>query len=47
MEDEMKRLRMELKQTIDMYHAACKEAVTAKQKVLARTLDLNFLIVTT
>ncbi|KAK9931588.1 hypothetical protein M0R45_018860 [Rubus argutus] len=32
MEDEMKRLRMELKQTIDMYHAACKEAVTAKQK---------------
>lgn len=47
MEDEMKRLRMELKQTIVMYHAACKEAVTEKQKVLDRTLDLNFLILTT
>lgn len=36
MEDEMKRLRMELKQTIVMYHAAYKEAVTAKQKVRTR-----------
>ncbi|XP_078432122.1 U-box domain-containing protein 34-like [Wolffia australiana] len=29
---EMKRLRQELKQTIDMYSTACKEAITAKQK---------------
>ncbi|KAI5348387.1 hypothetical protein L3X38_001274 [Prunus dulcis] len=34
MEDEMKRLRVELKQTMDMYHAACKEAVAAKQKAI-------------
>ncbi|PRQ36990.1 putative rossmann-like alpha/beta/alpha sandwich protein [Rosa chinensis] len=32
MEEEMKSLRMELKQTIEMYHAAYKEALTAKQK---------------
>lgn len=31
-EAEMKRLRLELKQTIDMYSTACKEALTAKQK---------------
>ncbi|XP_050217702.1 U-box domain-containing protein 51 [Mercurialis annua] len=31
-EDEMRRLRTELKQTIDMYHAACKEALVSKQK---------------
>lgn len=30
----MKRLRLELKQTMDMYNAACKEAVTAQQKVI-------------
>ncbi|KAK1258545.1 U-box domain-containing protein 52 [Acorus gramineus] len=29
---EMKRLRLELKQTMDMYSTACKEAITAKQK---------------
>ncbi|XP_068331512.1 uncharacterized protein [Pyrus communis] len=34
MEEEMKRLRVELKQTMDMYHAACKEAVAAKQKTI-------------
>lgn len=34
----MKRLRLELKQTIDMYSTACKEALTAKQKV---TYQLN------
>ncbi|KAK9699560.1 hypothetical protein RND81_08G181400 [Saponaria officinalis] len=32
MESEMRRLRQELKQTMDMYNAACKEALTAKQK---------------
>ncbi|GAB4854068.1 hypothetical protein Ancab_022650 [Ancistrocladus abbreviatus] len=31
-ETEMRRLRLELKQTMDMYNTACKEAVTAKQK---------------
>ncbi|KAK1282510.1 U-box domain-containing protein 34 [Acorus calamus] len=30
---EMKRLRLELKQTMDMYSAACKEALTEKQKM--------------
>ncbi|XP_048443153.1 U-box domain-containing protein 35-like [Pyrus x bretschneideri] len=29
---EMRRLRIELKQTMDMYTSACKEATTAKQK---------------
>ncbi|KAM0884947.1 hypothetical protein ACQ4PT_030649 [Festuca glaucescens] len=31
-ESEMKRLRLELKQTMDMYSTACKEALNAKQK---------------
>ncbi|KAJ8632909.1 hypothetical protein MRB53_026245 [Persea americana] len=31
-EAEMKRLKLELKQTMDMYSTACKEAITAKQK---------------
>ncbi|XP_058068614.1 U-box domain-containing protein 52-like [Magnolia sinica] len=31
-EAEMKRLKLELKQTMDMYSTACKEALTAKQK---------------
>ncbi|CAL9065414.1 unnamed protein product [Musa banksii] len=31
-EEEMKRLRLELKHTMDMYNNACKEALTAKQK---------------
>ncbi|VVB10884.1 unnamed protein product [Arabis nemorensis] len=31
-EAEMRRLRLELKQTMDMYSTACKEALTAKQK---------------
>uniref|UniRef100_A0A0D9VLY7 Protein kinase domain-containing protein n=1 Tax=Leersia perrieri TaxID=77586 RepID=A0A0D9VLY7_9ORYZ len=34
MEAEMKRLRLELKQTMDMYSTACKEALTAKQKAM-------------
>ncbi|XP_011019963.1 PREDICTED: U-box domain-containing protein 34-like [Populus euphratica] len=32
MEAEMRRLRLELKQTMDMYSSACREALTAKQK---------------
>ncbi|KAL7165734.1 hypothetical protein ACSBR2_036583 [Camellia fascicularis] len=32
MEAEMKRLKLELKQTMDMYNTACKEAVSAKKK---------------
>jgi len=31
-EAEMKKLRLELKQTMEMYSTACKEALTAKQK---------------
>ncbi|GAB2285976.1 hypothetical protein Dimus_020401 [Dionaea muscipula] len=31
-EAEMRRLRLELKQTMDMYSSACKEAISAKQK---------------
>ncbi|XP_043811418.1 U-box domain-containing protein 52 isoform X3 [Manihot esculenta] len=37
-EDEMRRLKLELKQTMEMYSTACKEALTAKQK--ARELQL-------
>ncbi|KAK7399052.1 hypothetical protein VNO78_10227 [Psophocarpus tetragonolobus] len=33
-EAEMRRLKLELKQTMEMYSAACKEAMTAKQKAL-------------
>ncbi|KAG0491321.1 hypothetical protein HPP92_004719 [Vanilla planifolia] len=33
-EAEMKRLRLELKQTMDMYSNACKEALTAKHKAM-------------
>lgn len=33
MEAEMKRLKLELKQTMDMYSSACKEAISAKNKV--------------
>ncbi|KAM5578738.1 hypothetical protein ABKV19_008848 [Rosa sericea] len=32
MEDELRRLRLELKQTMDMYNMACKEAITEKNK---------------
>ncbi|VFQ79356.1 unnamed protein product [Cuscuta campestris] len=32
LEIEMKRLKLELKQTMDMYNNACKEAISAKQK---------------
>ncbi|KAJ6758856.1 ADENINE NUCLEOTIDE ALPHA HYDROLASES-LIKE SUPERFAMILY PROTEIN [Salix koriyanagi] len=33
-EDEIRMLKIELKQTIDMYRAACNEALAAKQKVM-------------
>ncbi|GMH11806.1 hypothetical protein Nepgr_013647 [Nepenthes gracilis] len=33
-EAEMQRLKMELKQTMDMYSNACKEALTAKQQAM-------------
>lgn len=33
-EAEMRRLKLELKQTMDMYSTACREALMAKQKVL-------------
>ncbi|GAU11808.1 hypothetical protein TSUD_75590 [Trifolium subterraneum] len=33
-EAEMRRLRLELKQTMEMYSTACKEALTAKQKAM-------------
>ncbi|KAI7988082.1 U-box domain-containing protein 34 [Camellia lanceoleosa] len=36
MEAEMKRLKLELKQTMDMYNTACKEAVSAKKKPSVR-----------
>ncbi|KAK9279581.1 hypothetical protein L1049_013260 [Liquidambar formosana] len=32
-EAEMRRLKLELKQTMDMFSTACKEALMAKQKV--------------
>ncbi|XP_039030370.1 uncharacterized protein LOC120164775 [Hibiscus syriacus] len=32
--DETRRLKIELKHTMDMYHAACKEALNAKQQVM-------------
>ncbi|XP_030548541.2 uncharacterized protein LOC115753852 [Rhodamnia argentea] len=32
-EEEMLRTKLELKRTIDLYHAACKEAIRAKQTV--------------
>lgn len=37
----MKRLRLELKQTMDMYSTACKEAITAKQKVKSTRLTFS------
>ncbi|KDP33410.1 hypothetical protein JCGZ_06981 [Jatropha curcas] len=37
-EAEMRRLKLELKQTMEMYSTACKEALTAKQK--ARELQI-------
>ncbi|GAB2215750.1 hypothetical protein Droror1_Dr00020148 [Drosera rotundifolia] len=36
---EMRRLRLELEQTMEMYNTACKEALTAKEKVLKMEED--------
>lgn len=33
-ESEMSRLKLELKQTMDMYNSACKDAVSANKTVL-------------
>ncbi|KAL5222456.1 hypothetical protein ABZP36_027169 [Zizania latifolia] len=38
-EAEMRRLRLELKQTMDMYNTACREAINAKQR--AKELQLS------
>lgn len=35
----MRRLKQELKQTMDMYSTACKEALSAKQKVRKTCCD--------
>jgi hypothetical protein len=44
MEAEMRKLRLELKQRMDMYSAACKEALTEKHKVLTEIyLCVDFL----
>lgn len=37
----MRRLKLELKQTMEMYSTACKEALTAKQKASESLLPLN------
>ncbi|KAL3528604.1 hypothetical protein ACH5RR_007926 [Cinchona calisaya] len=37
LEEEIRRLKQELKQTMEMYNSACKEALTAKEK--AREID--------
>ncbi|KAL9235562.1 hypothetical protein vseg_010310 [Gypsophila vaccaria] len=41
MEYEMRRLKLELKQTMEMYSEACKEAVIAKEKERQRAMDLH------
>ena len=41
-EAQMRRLRLELKQTMDMYSSACKEALTARQEVFIIHMALNF-----
>jgi len=38
LEAEMRRLKLELKQTMEMYSTACEEAITANQKVPDRFL---------
>lgn len=38
LEAEMRRLKLELKQTMELYSSACKEALNAKQKVIAYQL---------
>ena len=43
-EAEMMRLKQELKQTMEMYSTACKEALTAKQKVMSCGFDVLILL---
>lgn len=47
MEAELRRLQLELKQTMDMYSLACKEAVREKNKVFdaAPYLSMNIVLV--
>ncbi|KAK9726780.1 hypothetical protein RND81_05G236400 [Saponaria officinalis] len=40
-ESEMRRLKLELKQTMEMYSEACKEAVIAKEKERQRAMELH------
>lgn len=40
----MKRLKLELKQTMDMYSSACKEAISAKNKVNIRQISLLMVV---
>lgn len=42
LEAEMRRLKLELKQTMDMYSSACKEAISAKNKVLMLLCKISF-----
>lgn len=37
-ESEMKVLRLKLKQTMEMYNSACKEAISAQNKVIMLSL---------
>lgn len=37
----MRRLRLELKQTMEMYNTACKEALTAQHKVETNILFIS------
>lgn len=43
-EAEMRRLKLELQKTMDMYSTACKEALTAKQKVGSYTFSFFFFL---
>lgn len=40
-EAQMRKLRLELKQTMDMYSSACREALTARQEVCIIHIVLN------
>jgi len=40
----MKRLKLELKQTMDMYSTACREALTAQHKVYSEKYTVSFSI---
>lgn len=38
---EMKTLRLQLKQTMEMYNSACKETISAQNKVMLVMLSLK------